>query len=180
MAIADWGSRSPCTEGAHEDFIPRNNEVQSTVKSLRVKQLDDIGSVDHFYDFWIQKSHNFDDFWIQKCFEPYLQFLDPETAVFLQFLDPEIGPFLQFLNPEVFWSIFTISGSRNCSISVVYGSRNSIISTISGYKHSFNFNIFITMLQKHISILETCLILSSSKSPSVQVLRQQIWGVVKA
>ena len=94
------------------------------------------GSVDHFYDFWIQKSHHFDDFWIQKCFGPYLRFLDPETAVFLQFLDPEIGPFLQFLDPEVFWSIFTISGSRNCSISAVYGSRNSTISTISGYKHS--------------------------------------------
>ena len=40
MAVADWGSRSPCQEGAHEDFITKNNEMGITVKSLRVKQLD--------------------------------------------------------------------------------------------------------------------------------------------
>ena len=43
----------------------------------------DIGSLDHFYDFWIQKSHHFYDFWIQKSIGPFLQILDPETAVFL-------------------------------------------------------------------------------------------------
>ena len=48
------------------------------------------GSVDHFDDFWIQKSHHFDDFWIQKKSHPFLRFLDPEIAPFLRFLDPEI------------------------------------------------------------------------------------------
>ena len=40
MAVADWGSRSPCQEGANEDFITKNSEMGITVKSLRVKQLD--------------------------------------------------------------------------------------------------------------------------------------------
>lgn len=40
MALADWGSRSPCQEGAHEDFKTEINEMGITVKSLRVKQLD--------------------------------------------------------------------------------------------------------------------------------------------
>ena len=40
MAVADWGSRSPCQEGAHEDFITKNNKMGITGKSLRVKQLD--------------------------------------------------------------------------------------------------------------------------------------------
>ena len=40
MAVADFGSRSPCQEEAHEDFISRNNEIGITVKSLRVRQLD--------------------------------------------------------------------------------------------------------------------------------------------
>ena len=40
MAVADIGSRSPCLEEAHEDFISRNNEIGITVKSLRVRQLD--------------------------------------------------------------------------------------------------------------------------------------------
>ena len=40
MAVADWGSRSPCTEGAHEDFITKNSEMGVSVKSLHVKQLD--------------------------------------------------------------------------------------------------------------------------------------------
>ena len=35
MAVADWGSRSQCTEGQHEDFLTRNNEM-----GIRVKQLD--------------------------------------------------------------------------------------------------------------------------------------------
>ena len=48
------------------------------------------GSVDHFDDFWIQKSHHCYDFWIQKKSHPFLQFLDPEIAPFLRFLDPEI------------------------------------------------------------------------------------------
>ena len=95
------------------------------------------GSVDHFYDFWIQKSHHFYDLWIQKSLGPFSQLLDPETAVFLRFLDPEIAPFLQYLDPEIFWSIFTISGSINCSISAVYGSRNSTISATSGLSMSF-------------------------------------------
>ena len=50
--------------------------------------IDDIGSLDHFYDFWIQKSHHFYYFWIQKSSNPFSQILDPETAVILQFLDP--------------------------------------------------------------------------------------------
>ena len=95
-------------------------------------KLPDIGFVDLFYDFWIQKSHHFYDFWIHNFFCPYLQFLDPETAVFLQFLDPETAPFLRFLDPEFFLSISTISGSRNCSIFAISGSRNCTISTISG------------------------------------------------
>ena len=95
------------------------------------------GSLDHFYDFWIQKSHHFYDLWIQKFIGPFLQLLDPETAVFLRFLDPEIAPFLQYLDPEIFWSIFTISGSINCSISAVYGSRNNTISATSGLPMSF-------------------------------------------
>ena len=57
------------------------------------------GFVDLFYDFCIQKSHHFYGFWIQNLFCPFLQFLDPETAVFLRFLDPE--------------TIYTISGFRN-------------------------------------------------------------------
>ena len=36
------------------------------------RSIIDIGSVDHFDDFWIQKSHHFYDFWIQK----YLHFYD--------------------------------------------------------------------------------------------------------
>ena len=60
----------------------------------------DIGFVDLFYNFWIQKSHHFYDVWIQEFFCQYLQFLDPEAAVFLQFLDPKTAPFLQFLDPE--------------------------------------------------------------------------------
>ena len=40
MVVADFGSRSPCLEEAHEDFISRNNEIGITVKSLRVRQLD--------------------------------------------------------------------------------------------------------------------------------------------
>ena len=40
IAVADWGSRSQCTEGTHEDFITKNSEMGITVKSLRVKQLD--------------------------------------------------------------------------------------------------------------------------------------------
>ena len=96
----------------------------------------DIGSVDHFYDFWIQKSHHFYNFWIQKSFGPFLRFLDPETAKILPFLDPEISAFLQYLDPEIFWSIFTISGSRNHSIFEICGSRNCTISSISGL--SFN------------------------------------------
>ena len=40
MAVADFGSRAPVLEGAHEDFISRNNEIGITIKSLRVKQLD--------------------------------------------------------------------------------------------------------------------------------------------
>ena len=40
MAVANWGSRSPYQEGAHEDFITKNSEMGITVKSLRVKQLD--------------------------------------------------------------------------------------------------------------------------------------------
>ena len=32
-----------------------------------------------------------------RIFCPFLQFLDPETAVFLQFLDTETTPFLRFL-----------------------------------------------------------------------------------
>ena len=40
MALAYLGSRSPCQEGAHEDFITKNSEMGITVKSLRVKQLD--------------------------------------------------------------------------------------------------------------------------------------------
>ena len=39
MTVADWGSKSPCTEGVHEDFITKNNEIGIKVKSLRVKQL---------------------------------------------------------------------------------------------------------------------------------------------
>ena len=31
----------------------------------------DIGSVNHFADFWIQKSHHFNDFWIQKSLHFY-------------------------------------------------------------------------------------------------------------
>ena len=75
--------------------------------------MSDIGSVDHFYDFWIQKSQHFYVLWIQISIGPFLQILDPETAVFPWFLDPEIAPFLQYLDPEIFWSIFMISGSRN-------------------------------------------------------------------
>ena len=52
------------------------------------KSMFDIGSLDHFYYFWIQKSHHFYDFWIQKSSNPFSQILDPETAVILQFLDP--------------------------------------------------------------------------------------------
>ena len=37
MAVADWGSRSPCTEGAHQTFIKRYYEIGITVKSLRIK-----------------------------------------------------------------------------------------------------------------------------------------------
>ena len=33
--------------------------------------VQDIGSVDHFADFWIQKSHHFNDFWIQKSLHFY-------------------------------------------------------------------------------------------------------------
>ena len=40
MAVADFGSRSPCLEEAHKDFILGNNETGITVKSLRVRQLD--------------------------------------------------------------------------------------------------------------------------------------------
>ena len=40
MAVADWGSRSPCQEEAHEDFITRNNKMGTTMKSLRVNKLD--------------------------------------------------------------------------------------------------------------------------------------------
>ena len=40
MAVSDFGSRSPCQEGAHEDFITKNNKMGITGKSLRVKQLD--------------------------------------------------------------------------------------------------------------------------------------------
>ena len=40
MAVAEFGSRSPCLEEPHEDFITRNNEIGITVKSLRVRQLD--------------------------------------------------------------------------------------------------------------------------------------------
>ena len=35
MAVADWGSRSPCIEGQHEDFLTPNNEMDIQVKSLR-------------------------------------------------------------------------------------------------------------------------------------------------
>ena len=59
-----------------------------TLKKSSQKDHNDIGSVDHFYDFWIQKSHHFYDFWIQKSSNPFSQILDPETAVILQFLDP--------------------------------------------------------------------------------------------
>ena len=34
MAVADFGSRSPCLEEAHEDVISGNNEIVMTVKSL--------------------------------------------------------------------------------------------------------------------------------------------------
>ena len=37
--MADFGSRSPCQEEAHEDFISRHNEIGITVKSLRERQL---------------------------------------------------------------------------------------------------------------------------------------------
>ena len=109
---------------------------QASKKQAGAELCQDIGSVDHFYDFWIQKSHHFYDFWIQKSFGPFLRFLDPETAKILPFLDPEISAFLQYLDPEIFWSIFTISGSRNRSIFEISGSRNCTISSISGL--SFN------------------------------------------
>ena len=66
------------------------------------------GFVDHFYDFWIQKSHYFYDFRIQKFVD---QFYDSgsrngsifavsgsKIAAFLQLLDPEI--LVHFLDPE--------------------------------------------------------------------------------
>ena len=90
----------------------------------------DIGFVHLFYN-------HFYDFCIQNFFCPFLQFLDPETAVFLRFLDPETTPFLRFLDPEFFLSISTISGSRNCSIFAVSGYRNCTISTISGSRIFF-------------------------------------------
>ena len=40
----------------------------------RLKKADptiDIGSIDHFYDFWIQNYHRFYDLWIQKCTGPF-------------------------------------------------------------------------------------------------------------
>ena len=85
------------------------------------KRTFDIGFVDLFYDFWIQKLHHDYDFWIQKFFCPFFEFLDPETALFLRLLDPEF-----------FLSFSTISGSRNCGIFVVSGSRNCTNFTISG------------------------------------------------
>ena len=94
--------------------------------------LFDIGFVNLFYDFCIQKPHYFYIFWIQKFVCQFLEFMDPETAVFLRFLDPKTAPFLQFLDPDFFLSISTISGSRNCGIFAVSRSRNSNIFTISG------------------------------------------------
>ena len=92
-----------------------SSSVWSWLCIIFVLSTHDIGFVDLFYDFWIQKSHNFYDFWIQNFFCPFWQFLDPETAVFLRFLNPKITPFLCFLEPNIFWSIFPISGSRKCS-----------------------------------------------------------------
>ena len=37
MAVSDWGFRSPCTEGAHEDLITKSSEMGITVKSLRIQ-----------------------------------------------------------------------------------------------------------------------------------------------
>ena len=66
------------------------SEIETREKRfLELKELHK-GSVDHFADFWIQKSHHFYDFWIQKKSHPFLRFLDPEIAPFLRFLDPEI------------------------------------------------------------------------------------------
>ena len=45
-----------------------------------------IQKLQYFYGFWIQKPRHVYNFWIQKFFDPYSQFLDPESAVFLQFL----------------------------------------------------------------------------------------------
>ena len=38
MPIADWGSRSPYTEGPHEDFITKNSENKAS-NQARQKQL---------------------------------------------------------------------------------------------------------------------------------------------
>ena len=40
MAVAEWGSRSPCTEGQHDDFLTLHSEMVIQLMSLRVKQLD--------------------------------------------------------------------------------------------------------------------------------------------
>ena len=40
MAVADLGSRSPCTKGAHEDFITKNNEIGIRVKYPQLDLLD--------------------------------------------------------------------------------------------------------------------------------------------
>ena len=53
--------------------------------------INNIGFVDFFYYFCIQKCHHFHDFWIQKCFGPFLLILDPKTVDFLRFLDPEVS-----------------------------------------------------------------------------------------
>ena len=48
------------------------------------------------------RNHTISTFSASRFFCPFLQFLDPETALFLRFLDPETTLFLQFMDPEFF------------------------------------------------------------------------------
>ena len=53
-------------------YFGQNKKVFLNYPKVCPLAKNDIGSVDHFADFWIQKSHHFNDFWIQK----YLHFYD--------------------------------------------------------------------------------------------------------
>ena len=76
----------------------------------------DIGSVDHFDDFWIQKSLHFYDFWIQKHHHFYNFWIQK------YFCPLFMTGFLKKIFKQIYkwswssrnWQNGAISGSRNC------------------------------------------------------------------